>query len=212
MKIMNAQAQPKNELENNEELQASGEAASSPLTQEGEPIELSSEAALKAEIARLTEENAKIKDQALRALAEAENTRKRAQRDIEEGSKYAVTRFATDLVGVIENLQRASQSIPEEARISNEMLKNLGGGVDMVMREMLGIFERNGIRRIDPLGEKFDHNFHQAVIQIENPDVPVGTILQVLQAGYIIHDRLLKPAMVSVSKQGDLKKQADIKA
>ena len=209
---MNAQAQPKNELENNEELQASHEAIDSPLTQEGDAVELNPEAALKAEITRLTEENAKIKDQALRALAEAENTRKRAQRDIEEGSKYAVTRFATDLVGVIENLQRASQSIPEEAREGNEMLKNLGGGVDMVMREMLGIFERNGIRRIDPLGEKFDHNFHQAVIQIENPDVPVGTILQVLQAGYIIHDRLLKPAMVSVSKQGDLKKQADIKA
>ena len=209
---MNAQAQPKNELENNEEFQASHEATDSPLTQEGDAVELNPEAALKAEIARLTEDNAKIKDQALRALAEAENTRKRAQRDIEEGSKYAVTRFATDLVGVIENLQRASQSIPEEAREGNEMLKNLGGGVDMVMREMLGIFERNGIRRIDPLGEKFDHNFHQAVIQIENPDVPVGTILQVLQAGYIIHDRLLKPAMVSVSKQGDLKKQADIKA
>ena len=209
---MNAQAQPKNELENNEEFQASHEATDSPLTQEGDAVELNPEAALKAEIARLTEDNAKIKDQALRALAEAENTRKRAQRDIEEGSKYAVTRFATDLVGVIENLQRASQSIPEEAREGNEMLKNLGGGVDMVMREMLGIFERNGIRRIDPLGEKFDHNFHQAVIQIENPDGPVGTILQVLQAGYIIHDRLLKPAMVSVSKQGDLKKQADIKA
>lgn len=204
---MHANAQPKNE--SGEEPQTAE--TSSPLTEEGAPVELSPEAGLKAEIQRLTEENAKIKDQALRALAEAENTRKRAQRDVEESSKYGVTRIAGDLVGVIENLQRASQSIPEEARATNDMLKTIGEGVDMVMRELLGIFEKNGIRRIDPLGEKFDHNFHQAVVQIDNPDSPPGTILQVFQAGYIIHDRLLKPAMVGVSK-GAAKNQADIKA
>jgi molecular chaperone GrpE len=174
----------------------------SPLTspENDTVVELSPEQALLAQIEQLKSENAALKDQALRALAEAENIRKRAQREVEDSSKYAVTGFARDLVGVIENLGRASQSIPEDARASNEMLKNLGNGVDMVMRELLGIFERNGIRRIDPMGEKFDHNFHQAVMQVEKPDVASGTVVQVLQAGYVIHDRLLKPAMVGVAK------------
>ncbi len=163
-------------------------------------VELSPTAALEAQVVALNEQLAGMKDQALRALAEAENTRKRAQREIEEAGKYAVTGFARDLVGVIENLQRASQSIPAEARASNEMLKTMGEGVDMVMRELLTIFERNGIRRLDPLGEKFDHNFHQAVMQMEKPDTASGTIIQVLQAGYVIHDRLLRPAMVGVAK------------
>lgn len=174
--------------------------------------EVSADAALLAENARLKEEMNAIKDQALRALADADNTRKRAQRDAEESTKYAVTGMARDLVSVLENLHLASQSITAEARASNELLKNMGEGVDMVLRELLGVFERNGIRRIDPMGEKFDHNFHQAVMQIENADHPPGTILQVLQAGYVIHDRLLRPAMVSVSKQGETAKQADIKA
>lgn len=142
------------------------------------------------EVARLVEENAKLKDQALRAMAEAENTRRRAERDLEENSKYAVTGFARDLISVLENLYRAEENLPEDQR----------EGINLTRKELEKVFEKNGIRRIEPKDEKFDHNFHQAVTQVENPEVEAGTVLQVLQAGYVIKDRLLRPAIVVVSK------------
>ena len=151
-------------------------------------------------IAKKDEEIAALKDSYLRAMAETENVRNRAKRDIEDANKYATTKFARDMVNVLENLARASSSISEEARASNEVIKQVGIGVDMTIQELNGIFERNGIKRIDPKGEKFDHNFQQAVAQIESKDVEAGTVLQVLQAGYVLHDRLLKPAMVTVAQ------------
>lgn len=160
-------------------------------------------------IAGMEQEITTLKDQVLRAAAEVENTRKRAQRDQEETAKYSVTGFARDLVSVAENLQRAAESIPAEARADNPLLKTLAEGVDLTLRELLNIFERNGIRRVHPLGEKFDHNTHQAVAQIETPDTAPGMVVQVLQAGYVIHDRLLRPAMVAVSKQGETPKAVD---
>lgn len=153
------------------------------------------------EIARLQEEVNKYKDQWIRAVADAENTRKRAQRDLEESSRYAVTNFARDIADVLENLIRASSSIPAESREENELLKTLGEGVDLTLQEMIKALEKHHISRIHPIDEKFDHNFHQAVVQIERTDVPEGTIVQVIQAGYMLHDRLLRPAMVAVSKQ-----------
>lgn len=159
------------------------------------------------------EELARLKDQLLRTAAESENMRRRFQRDQEETAKYAVTGFARELVNVIENLQRASQSITPEARAENDQLKNLGDGVDMTMRELLGVFERHGIKRIDPLGDRFDHNLHQAVAQIESTGAEPGTVVQVLQAGYVIHDRLLRPAMVGVAKSSaPTEKKLDTKA
>ncbi len=155
------------------------------------------------EVARLTEELASVRDQWVRAVAETENIRKRARRDQEETSRYAVSAFARDMVSVLENLMRASENIPPEAREENELLKTLGEGVELTQRELLSIFEKYGIKRIDPLGQKFDHNFHQAVVQVERADVEPGTVIQVVQAGYVIHDRLLRPAMVAVSKQGE---------
>ncbi len=152
------------------------------------------------EIARLTAEVAKYKDQWVRAAAEVDNVRKRSQREIEESSRYAVTGFARDMVEVLENLSRASASIPKEKREGNDLLKTLGEGVDLTLQELLNIFTRYGITRLDPQGAKFDHNFHQAVVQVERADLPPGQIVQVVQAGYTIHDRLLRPAMVAVSK------------
>lgn len=152
-------------------------------------------------LAQVQEESARLKDQLLRAVAETENLRKRFQREQEETSKYAITGFARDLVNVIENLQRASANIPPEARETSDMLKNIGEGVDMTVREFLSLLERHGIRRVDPHGQKFDHNFHQAIAQVEDATVQPGTVVQVVQAGYVIHDRLLRPAMVAVSKQ-----------
>ncbi|MCC7260100.1 MAG: nucleotide exchange factor GrpE [Alphaproteobacteria bacterium] len=148
----------------------------------------------------LVEEVAALKDQLLRAVAESENIRRRAQRDLEDARKYAVSGFARELVGVTENLQRALESVPPEAREKDEFLKTLTEGVQITQQELLSIFEKAGIRRIDPLGQKFDHNFHQAVVQIVDPDNEPGTVVQVIQAGYVIHDRLLRPAMVGVAK------------
>jgi molecular chaperone GrpE len=155
---------------------------------------------------------AELRDQLMRALAETENVRKRAQRDVEEANKYAVTGFARHLVSVLENLQRATQSIPGELRASNPAVKNLSDGVEMTQRELLTVFEKFGIRRIDPVNEKFDHNFHQAMTQIADDKVEPGTILQVLQAGYVLHDRLLQPALVAVAKRSEAPAQVDTQA
>ena len=155
--------------------------------------------ALQSLLEEKEKELAACKDQALRALAEVENNRRRAERELADMSKYAVTGFARDLVSVLENLQRALDSIPLELEEANPAVKNLSVGVEMTLKELLGIFSRQGISRIDPMGEKFDHNLHQAVAQIESPDAEAGTVVQVLQAGYTIHDRLLRPAMVGVA-------------
>lgn len=183
-----------------------------------EPLEAteepSAEAAIRALQALLDDKDkelATLKDQALRALADAENTRRRAEREVGDMSKYAVSSFARDLVSVIENLQRAVESIPDDLKQSQPAVGNLAIGVEMTLKELLGIFERQGIKRIDPLGQKFDHNFHQAVAQIDTPDAEPGTVVQVLQAGYIIHDRLLRPAMVGVAA-GAVQKQVDTQA
>jgi molecular chaperone GrpE len=141
-----------------------------------------------------------MKEQLLRALADTENMRKRSQREIEDASKYAVSSFARDMVTVLENLHRTLQNITAEARAENPALNVLAEGVEMTERELSQAFARHHIRRIDPHGEKFDHNFHQAVAQVESQETPAGHVVHVMQAGYVIHDRLLRPAMVAVSK------------
>ncbi len=132
-----------------------------------------------------------------------ENLRKRSERELADSRKYAVTGFARDLVNVVENLQLAIQNITPEDRKANEKVEKLAEGVEMTYNELIRIFESNGIVRIDPIGEKFNHNHHQAVAQVEDAEAEPGTVTQVLQAGYIIHDRLLRPAMVTVAKSGD---------
>ncbi|MFZ4540648.1 MAG: nucleotide exchange factor GrpE [Rickettsiales bacterium] len=173
-----------------------------PETSENETPEATPEAiarALQAVIEEKEAEIAALKDQSLRALAEMENTRRRAERELQDMSKYAVTGFAKDLVNVLENLQRTIDNIPADLKESQPAVANLAVGVEMTLKELLGIFNRQGIQRIDPMGKKFDHNFHQAIAQIDTPDAEAGTVVQVLQAGYIIHDRLLRPAMVGVA-------------
>lgn len=151
-------------------------------------------------IAELESALSAMKDQWVRALAEAENVRKRAQREVEDSSKYAVSNFARDLIGVAENLQRALDSVSAEARAEDGLLKTLAEGVQMTLSELLSTFERYGIKRLNPRGEKFDHNFHQAVAQVEDAEVEPGSVAQVFQAGYTLHGRLLRPAMVAVAK------------
>jgi molecular chaperone GrpE len=155
---------------------------------------------LEARVAALEIELAERQDRLLRALAETENTRRRAQREREEAAKYAVAGFAKDLLSAADNLRRALDSLPE-ARVRDEPIRNLLTGVAATERELLAVFERHGIRRIDPRGERFDHNFHQAIFEVERPGEPAGTIVEVLQPGYLLHDRLLRPAMVGVAKE-----------
>ena len=145
-------------------------------------------------------EAAALKDQLLRALAETENVRRRAQRDREEAGKYAISAFARELVGVADNLRRAITAIPPEALANDEALKNLAAGVELTERQLLTAFERFQLRKIEPLGEKFDSNLHQAMFELPAQGQPTGTVLQVLQPGYVLHDRLIRPAMVAVAK------------
>jgi molecular chaperone GrpE len=150
-------------------------------------------------VAALEAELAEHKDRLLRALAETENTRRRAQREREDAAKYAVSGFARDLLPAADNLRRALDSLPE-AMAKDDLTRNLLAGVAATERELLAVFERHGIRRIDPQGERFDHNFHEAIYEAERADAPPGTIVEVLQPGYVLHDRLLRPAMVGVAK------------
>ncbi len=152
--------------------------------------------------ARAEEDAAALKDQLLRALAEAENARRRAKKDVADAGKFAIAGLARDLLTVADNLGRALENISEAARQENEMLQTLAEGVEMTAKELAGAFEQHGIRRIDPLGEKFDYNLHQAMFEKEDPDHPDGSVVQVLQTGYTIGDRLLRPAMVGVAKGG----------
>lgn len=168
----------------------------------GAPIE--SEAQEPSPEHRVTEleaELAEYKDRLLRALAETENVRRRAQREREDASKYAIAGFAKDLLSAADNLRRALESMPE-SEAKDERTRSLLAGVAATEREVLGVFERHGIKRIDPKGEGFDHNFHQAIFEAERPDQPSGSVVEVLQPGYVLHDRLLRPAMVGVAKGG----------
>lgn len=148
----------------------------------------------------LREENAKLKDQMLRALADAENTRRRAEREKEDTAKYAVTKFARDILNVADNLGRAMAAVPAEAKENNPAMTTLLEGVEATERELLVAFEKHGVTRIEPLDEKFDPNFHQAMFEVENTGRPSGTVVQVMAAGYVLNGRLLRPAMVGVAK------------
>jgi molecular chaperone GrpE len=160
------------------------------------------QAQVEAIITALQAEAADLKDKLLRAHAEMENLRKRAEREREETAKYAVTRFARDIVNVGDNFQRAIDAVPPGAAEQDAALKSFLDGVTMTERELLNVLERHGIRRVHPLNEPFNPHLHQAVMEIQRTDVPSGTIVQIFQAGFMIEDRVLRPAMVAVSKGG----------
>ncbi len=149
----------------------------------------------------LVRENADLKDQTLRTLAEMENLRRRTEREVRDAKQYAVASFARDMLTVSDNLSRALEALPAETRDSaDEGLKALIDGIGMTEREMLNQLEKHGVRPLNPEGEKFDPNFHQAMFEVPNAEVPSGTVVQVVQTGYVIGDRVLRPAMVGVAK------------
>ena len=173
-----------------------------PMSEEGsEDYQLGrAESDLATELEKLIAENAAMKDQLLRALAEAENTRRRVQRDREDFAKYSAAPLAKDILPVADNLARALAAVPKEALANDEALKNLVEGIAATERQLQSALERHNIKRIDPEGEKFDSHRHQAMFEVPGTDKPGGTVVQVLQAGYILHDRLLRPALVGIAK------------
>lgn len=154
------------------------------------------------ELAAARAEAAQFKDQLLRAMAETENTRRRAQRERDDAQKYGITNFAREMLSVADNLRRALDAIPAETLAADETLKTLYDGISATERQLEAAFAKQDIKRVWPEGERFDSNQHQAMFEVPGTDKPAGTVVQVLQAGYMIHDRLLRPALVGVAKGG----------
>ena len=154
------------------------------------------------ELEALKAENKKLKEDFLRAYADAENTKRRCTQEIEKNNKYAVSSFAKNLLSVADNLDRALKSIPEDKKNDCEHLKSLLAGVEMTQHELDKVFEKFGIKKMDIEGKHFDPNFHQVIQEVEDKDKPSGTIVAELQTGYMINDRILREAMVVVTKGG----------
>ena len=152
------------------------------------------------DIQKLKEEIESLKDQRLRAVAELENFRKRAEKDQSDALKYGIANFAKEIINIGDNIERAKSSISEEVR-SNESIKSVVDGLDLIAQSTMATFEKIGIKKIESINQKFDHNLHQAMMEIEKNDCEPGTIVQELIPGYTLHDRLLRPAMVGVSKK-----------
>jgi molecular chaperone GrpE len=151
----------------------------------------------------LAKEAAEARDKMLRTLAEMENLRKRTAREVSDARTYGISGFARDVIDIADNLQRALDAVPVEARAAADPgLKALIEGVELTERSLHNALEKNGVRRFDPAGEKFDPNVHQAMYEIPDPSVPAGTIAQVIQSGYMIGERVLRPALVGVAKGG----------
>jgi len=150
-------------------------------------------------IAELEQKNADLNDKILRALAELDNVRRRSREEMEKSAKFAISNFASDLVVVAENFFLASENAPKAEIEKNLAIKNYADAIVMTEKELLKVLEKNQVRRIYPLNQKFDHNFHEAIAQVES-DAEEGTVVQVIQAGYSISERLIRPALVGVAK------------
>lgn len=166
-----------------------------------EPGQAPGESDPEARLAQLEAEKAELREQLLRALADVENTRRRLQRELDEKLKYAAAPLAKDLLGVADNLGRALASVPAEVR-GQEAVQGLIAGVEMTEKALLEAFAKHGIERIDPAGQKLDPHRHEAMMEIQDPSKPSGTVAQVFEAGYELRGRLLRPARVAVAKGG----------
>ena len=184
-------------------LNATQANGASPAAPGGQPPEAPTSGPEPDRLAQLEAEKADLREKLLRTLADMENLRRRTEREVADARTYAVTNFARDMLTVADNFQRAVGSVPAEARAGDDpALKALIEGVELTEREMLRTLERHGVKRLDPEGQRFDPNLHQAMFEVPNPDVPNGTVLQVVQTGYVIGDRVLRPALVGVAKGG----------
>src|SRR5438477_12593282 len=154
-------------------------------------------------VAALTKETADLKDRLLRTLAEMENLRRRTEREVADARAYGVTNFALDILAVADNMERALKALDDELRQkADAAVKALLDGVELTERELIKVLEKHGVRKFEPKGEKFDPNLHQAVYEMSDPSVPAGTVAHVEQPGYMIGERVLRPALVAVAKGG----------
>lgn len=164
-------------------------------------------------VAELEAKNSTLQDRLLRAAAEMENLRRRTEREKAEATLYAASNFARDMLSVSDNMDRALGAVSEEQReAADDITRNLLDGVEMVRRELLNTFEKHGIQRIEPIGERFDPNRHQAMFEIPDTETVTGTVLQVVQPGFVIGERVLRPAMVGVAKGGPKAEAVDSSA
>lgn len=171
-------------------------AAQAPAGEGPTPLELAL-----LQISELQQQLAAVKDQGLRALAEADNTRKRAIKDREDASKYAISNFARDLLDYTDNFKRAIDAIPEDLKTSgDDRITNLLTGLEAMQRQLLQTLDKNGVKKIEPRDEPFNPHFHEVMFEVPGTGKPAGTIIQLVDAGYILHDRLLRPARVGVAK------------
>ncbi len=188
--------------------------SNSETTQISEDAELPQDLEVDLDIAQaenLQAEITDLNDKLLRALAETENIRRRAERDKADATKYAITNFAREMLTISDTLQRALESVEEDARKEHAVIEQVFVGLEMNEREIKNIFERFGVHVIKAMDEKFDHNFHEAMFEIDDPSKPAGTVVQVVETGYVIKDRLLRPAKVGVSKGGPVPDKDDTK-
>ena len=164
-------------------------------------------------VAQLAKEAADLKDRLLRTLAEMENLRRRTEREVADARAYGVTSFARDILAVADNMERAMKALDNEIREKADAgVKALLDGVELTERELINVMEKHGVRKIEPLGQKFDPNLHQAMLELPDPSVPSGTVVQVMQPGYTIGERVLRPALVGVSKGGPKAQAAEAPA
>lgn len=187
---------PRDAAPNPETVRDETEAAAPAQAPQGEPDPFQVLEALNAE-------NASLKDRLLRALADTENMRRRSERDVADARSYAVTSFARDMLTVVDNLRRALDSLPAEARASAAAqggFKSFIDGIELTERDLLSTLGRFGVKKLEPLGQKFDPNVHQAMFEVPDDAVPSGTVKQVVQPGFTIQERVLRPALVGVSK------------
>ena len=180
----------------NDANEAAKEAPAAPTAEAGESDPF-------AVLEKLNAENAELKDRLLRALAEMENLRRRTEREVADARTYGVANLARDMLSVADNLARAVESFPAEERAAADTaLKALIEGVELTERSLINTLEKNGVKKFDPTGGKFDPNFQQAMFEVPDTSVPSGTVVQVVQSGFMIGDRILRPALVGVSKGG----------
>src|SRR5919112_4094996 len=177
--------------------------ANEAATETPETTQAPADAAPADPTAALAKEAADLRDRLLRTLAEMENMRRRTDREVADARTYGVTNFARDILAVADNMERALKALDDEIRGKADAgVKALLDGVELTERELIKVMEKHGIRKIEPQGQKFDPNLHQAMLEIPDPSVPSGTVVQIMQPGYTIGERVLRPAMVAVSKGG----------
>ncbi len=201
---MSSKKKPKTESKGKEAPEAAAKAAEMPEAENAPEAAEAAEAeqAASGREAEFEAEVADLKDRLLRSMAELENFRRRTEKEREDVLNYAISIFARDMLPVADNLRRALESIPAEARGDDDNLDSLAAGIELTERELLAAFERHGIKKVEALGEMFNHDLHQAMFELEDREKPAGTVVEVMQPGYLLKDRLLRPAMVVLAKGG----------